>query len=149
MWELVSTVSFLSGFSDLIVLGVCCNSSIPSESFVMRSSLELIIIPLLRWQLLPSPSLAGSQTWCPVPPVVEGWHSGQPLIPHSMGKEQGWGHLRANPGFGVLWIIPPLLLVAYLPPISFIGRIFSCLSEVGLAWVQSGLDDRSSSAKRC
>ena len=34
---------------------------------------------------------------------------GQPLLPHSMGREQGWDHLRANPGFGVFWSIPPLL----------------------------------------
>ena len=63
MWELVSTVSVPSGFSDLIVLGVCCNASVPSRAFVLRSPLELIIMPLLGWQLLPSPSLAGSQTW--------------------------------------------------------------------------------------
>ena len=25
---------------------------------------------------------------------------GQPLLPHSMGREQGLDHLRANPGFG-------------------------------------------------
>ena len=33
------------------------------RAFVMRSPLELVIMPLLGWQLLPSPSLAGSQTW--------------------------------------------------------------------------------------
>ena len=61
-----------------------------------------------RRQFLPSPPLTGSHTWCPVPPwfrVVRG----QSLLPHSMGREQGWDHLRANPGFGVFWFIPPLL----------------------------------------
>ena len=63
MWELMSTVSVPSGFSILIVvLGVCCNSSVPSRAFAMSSPLELIIMPLLRWQLLSSPSLAGIQT---------------------------------------------------------------------------------------
>ena len=52
-----------------------------------------------RGQLLPTPSLTGSHTWCPVPPwfrVVRG----QPLLPHSMGREQRWGRLRATPGLG-------------------------------------------------
>ena len=85
--------------------------------------------------------LSAARPGCPVPPVVEGWHSGQPLLPHSMGREQGWGYHRANPRFGVFWFIPPLMVVAYLPPTSFIGRIFSGLSGVGLAWVQCGVDD--------
>ena len=34
---------------------------------------------------------------------------GQPLLPHSMDRAQGWGHLRATPEFGVFWFIPPLL----------------------------------------
>ena len=105
---LLVTMSVHSGFSDLILLGVCCQSSVLSIAFVLRSPLELIKMPLLGWQLLPSPSLAGSQTWCPVPPwfrVVRG----QSLLPHSMGREQGWVHLRANPGFGVFWFITPLL----------------------------------------
>ena len=80
MWRLVSTVSVPSGFSDLILLGVCCKSSVLSRAFVLRSPLELIIMSLIGWQLLPSPSLTGSHTWCPVPPwfrVVRG----QPLLP--------------------------------------------------------------------
>ena len=65
---LVVTVSVPSGFSDLILLGVCCQSSVLSRAFVLRSPLELIIMSLLEWQLLPPPSLTGSHTWCPVPP---------------------------------------------------------------------------------
>ena len=110
MWRLVVTVSVPSGFSDLILLGVCCDASVSSRVFVMRSPLELIIMPLLGWQLLPSPSLTGSHTW--VSSTTRGRRltfGEQPLLPHSMGREQGWGHLRANLGFGVFWFIPPLL----------------------------------------
>ena len=97
-------------FLRLMLLGVCWNASVPSRAFVLRSSLELIIMPLLGWQHLPSPSLAGSQTW--VSSTTRGRRltfGGEPLLPHSMGREQGWGHLRATPWFGVFWFIPPLL----------------------------------------
>ena len=83
-----------------------------------------------RW-LLSSPSLAGSHTWCPIPPwfrVIRGW----PLYPIQWVESQGWDHLRANLGFGEFWFILPLLVVAYLSPTSFIGMIFSGLSGVGL-----------------
>ena len=108
MWYLVVTVSVPSGFSAW-----CCSesvgcSSVLSRAFVLRSPLELIIMPLLGWQHFPSPSLAGSQTW--VSSTTRGRRfafGGQPLLPHSMGREQGWGHLRATPGFGVFWFIPP------------------------------------------
>ena len=66
-------------------------------------------MPLLGWQHLPSPSLAGSQTL--VSSTTRGRRltfGGQPLLPHSMGKEQGWGYLRVTPGFGVFWFIPLL-----------------------------------------
>ena len=53
-------------------------------------------------------------------------------------EPQGWGHLRANPGFGEFWFIPSLMMVAYLPPTSFIGRNFFGLFGVGLIWVQLG-----------
>ena len=94
-----------------------------------------------RGHLLLSPSLVGSQSWMTVPSVVEGCIRGQPLLPHSICREQAWGHLRANLGFGVFWFIPPLLVSTYLTSTSFIGRIFSGLSGVGLAWVQCGVDD--------
>ena len=77
-----------------------------------------------RRQHFPSPSLAGSQTW--VSSTTRGRRltfGGQPLLPHSMGREQGWGHMRANPGFGVFWFIPPLLSKPIFgqPPL---GKIF-------------------------
>ena len=60
--------------------------------------------------LLPSPSLAGSQTWVSSTISVRSLTFGrQPLLPHSMGREQGWGHLRATLRFGVYWFIPLLL----------------------------------------
>ena len=67
-------------------------------------------MPLLGWQHIPSPSLAGSQTWASS--TTRGRRltfGGQPLLPHSMGRKQGEGHLRANLGFGVFWFIPPFL----------------------------------------
>ena len=63
-----------------------------------------------RGQLLSTPSLAGSQTW--VSSTTRGRRltfGVQPLPPHSMGREQGWVHLRANLGFGVFWFISLLL----------------------------------------
>ena len=63
MWWLVVTVSVPSGFSDLMLLRVCCDASVPSRAFVMRSLLELIITPSARRRHFPSPSLADNQTW--------------------------------------------------------------------------------------
>ena len=112
------------------VLGVFCLSSVLSSGVNHNAT--------ARGWLLSSPSLAGSQTW--VYSTTRGRKlsfGGQPLLPHSMGREQGWDHLRANLGFGVFWFIPSLLVIAYLPPTSFIGRIFSDLSGVDLVWVQT------------
>ena len=97
-------------FLCLMLLGVSWNAFVPSRAFILRSPLELIIMPLLGWQHLSSPSLAGSQTW--VSSTTRGRRlafGGQPLLLHSMGREQGWDHLRATQGFGVFWFIPPLL----------------------------------------
>ena len=101
MWWLMVTVSVPSGFSDLMLLGVCCDTSVPSRAFVLRSPMELIIMPLLGWQLLPSPSLVGSQTW--VSSTTCGRRltfGGQPLLPHSMGREQGWAIWELIRGLG-------------------------------------------------
>ena len=75
MWRLVSTVSVPSGFSDLILLGVCCQSSvlfranchalfsgIKHNAFRRGDSSHLRPLPVAR-------------SGCLVPPVVEGWHS--------------------------------------------------------------------------
>ena len=75
-----------------------------------------------RRQHFPSLSLAGSQTW--VSSTTRGRRlafGGQPLLPHSMSREQGWGHLRATPEFGVFWFIPPLLSkpIFWQPPLKW------------------------------
>ena len=72
MWELVSIVSVPSGFSDLIVLGVYCSSSVSSRAFVMRSPLELVIMPPLRDDFSHLRPLPAARLGCPVPLVVEG-----------------------------------------------------------------------------
>ena len=120
MWKLVVTVSVLSSISTLIVLGVCYNATVPSRPFVMSSHLELIIMPLQGEWLLSSPSLAGNYTWVSSTTLDQRLtFGGQPLLLHSMGREQGWDHLRANPGFGVFWFIPPLLSkpIFHQPPL--------------------------------
>ena len=141
MWRLVVTVSVSSGFSSLMrsesVIFLC-----PLQSLFHVLSSGVNHNATARRRHFPSPSLAGNQTW--VSSTTRGLRlafGGQPLLPHPMSREQGWGHLRANPVFGVLWFIPPLLVVAYLPPASFIRRIFSGLFVVVLAWVQCGVDD--------
>ena len=60
----------------------------------------------------------------------------QPLLLHSMGRKQGWGHLRANLGLGIL-VHPSPPELAYLQSISFIRRIFPSLKHgVGMTLVQ-------------
>ena len=107
----------------------CSESTVPSRVFVLLSPLELIIIlgaaPLI-FVPCQQPGLGVQyQPWS----IVD--IRGTASLPHSMSIEQRWGHLRANLGFGVFWFISPLLVVAYLPPTSFILRIFSGLSVVG------------------
>ena len=65
-------------FLRMMLLGVCCDTSVPSRAFVMRS-LELIIMPLLGSSTSHLRSLPAARPGCPVPPVVEGWHSGDSL----------------------------------------------------------------------
>ena len=110
MWGLVLTVSVPSSFSVLMLLGVCCDCLCPSRGFVLRSPLELIIMPTARMAALPT------SVSCRQPDLSVQYHPwskvdirGQPHLSHSMGREQGWGHLRATTGFGVFWFIPPLL----------------------------------------
>ena len=54
-------------------------SSVPSRAFVMRSPLELIIMPLLGNGFSYLHSLPAARPGYPVPPVVKGWHSGDSL----------------------------------------------------------------------
>ena len=48
----------------------------------------------------------------------------QPQLPHSMGREQGWGHLRATPWFCGILVHPSPPVQVYLWTTSFMGRIF-------------------------
>ena len=86
-----------------------------------------------RGWLLSSPFFDGSQKCASSTTRDQRWHSETVSTSHSMGREQGWGHLKANLGYSG----SSLLEVAYLPLTSFIGRIFSGRSRVGLAWVQT------------
>ena len=101
---------FLLVSPALMVPGVCCSPSVPSRVFVLHSLLELSIMPSTEEWLFSSPTLAGIQTWASSTTCGRRLtFEGQPLLPHSLGREKGWGHLRGNPGFGVFWFIPPLL----------------------------------------
>ena len=106
----------------------------------MHSPLGLSIITFRKGSFFTHQSFDGSQIW--VSSSTRGrrfdLEDGLLTSPHSMcNATKGWGHLRVNPGFGVFWFIPLLLDVAYLQPTSFIGRIFSCLSKVGMALFQT------------
>ena len=99
-----------SGFSSPYVPGVCCSTFYTFFSLCLALSSRIKHNAFSREQLLPYPSLAGNHTW--VSRTTRGRRlifGGQPLLLHSMGRDQGWGHLRANLGFGVFWFILPLL----------------------------------------
>ena len=122
---LVMTVVCTLWFLRLMLLGVCCDASVLSRAFVLRSPLELIIMPLQGWQHIPSPSLAGSQTW--VSSTTRGRRfafEGQPQLPHSMGREQGMGPPESYSGIWGILVHPSPPVQAYLWTTSFIGRIF-------------------------
>ena len=107
MWKLVVTVPVPSGFSDLMVLGVCNEFLCPLQSLCHALSSGVNNNTTARMAASPSPSLAGSQTRVSI--TTRGRRltfERQPLLPHSMGREQGWGHLGANLGFGIFWFIP-------------------------------------------
>ena len=98
-----------SGFSNPFMSRVCCCASVPSRVFVMCSPLELSIKPSAEDWLLPFRPLPAARSAVQYHPWSKVDIRGQPLQLHSMGREQGWDHLRANPWFGVFWFIPTLL----------------------------------------
>ena len=129
LYPLVSSTNYARSLLSFSVL---------SRAFVMNSLLELIISPLLGDDFSHLCPLPAAKPECPVQPAVEGWHSEDSHhYPIQWVGPQGWGYLRASPGFREFWFILLLLVVAYLPPTSFIGKIFSGLSGVGLVWVQT------------
>ena len=72
MWGLVVTVVCTLWFLRLMLLGVCWKSSVPSRAFVLRSPLELIIMPRARMAAHPiSVPCRQPDLGCPVPPVIE------------------------------------------------------------------------------
>ena len=137
-------------FLRLMLLGVCCDASVPSRAFVLRSPLELIIMPLQGWQHIPSPSLAGSQTW--VSSTTRGRRlafGGQPHLPHSMGREQGWGHLRANLGFGVFGSSLPSCPSLSLDNLLYREDFPWSAHRVGVTWVQAEFTGQVLTSWRC
>ena len=110
MWWLVVTVVCTLWFLRLILLGVCWKFLCPLQSLCPALSSGVNHNATAR--------MAALHIYfpCRQPDLGVQYHPwskvdirGQPHLPHSMGSEQGWGHLRANPGFGVFWFIPPLL----------------------------------------
>ena len=63
-------------------------------------STEVNLRTIWRRQLLRSPFIAGSPTWCPVQQWSMGCHSGQWPYPIQRGRPKDEGHQRANPGLG-------------------------------------------------
>ena len=101
------TVSSL-WFLQLYVPGVGCSASVPSRVFVMRSPLRLRVMPSAEGSFSHLRSLPTARPECPVPPVVESWHSEDSLYyPIQWVENKGWDNLRANLGFRVFWFIPP------------------------------------------
>ena len=112
---------------------------VPHRAVVMRSPLILNIIAFRSDSFSHLRLLPAARPGCLVPTVVEGWHSGDSLhYPIQWVRLQGLDHLRVNPGFSVFWFIAPLLVVAYLQSTSFIWRISSGLSRVGVSLFQIG-----------
>ena len=115
------------------------SQSVPSPSqslcHALSSGIKHNVFCRSDFSHLRSLSVAGPG--CPVSLVVEGSIRGLSPYPIQWVEPQGWGHLRANLGFGVFWFIPPIPVVVYLPPTSFIGRIFFGLSGVGVVLFQA------------
>ena len=139
MWELVVTVVCTLWFLRLMLLGVCCNASVPSRAFVLRSPLELIIMSLPGWQHFPSPSLAGSQTW--VSSTTRGRRlafGGQPPLPHSMGREQGWATWELLRGLGYSGSSLPSCPSLSLDNLLYREDFPWSTHRVDVTWVQAG-----------
>ena len=97
------------------------------DAFVLRSPLELVIMPLLGGKASPNsvpfrhPDLdVQYHPWSKVR------IRGQPLLLHSMGRAKDWATWELIRGLGIL-VHPSPPVQAYLWTTSFIGRIFSGL----------------------
>ena len=127
-----------SDFSSPYVSGVCCSASVPSRVSVLRSPLELSKMPSAENSFSHLRPLPTARPGCRLSLVVEGLHSGKSLyypIQWVESKDGATWELIRGLGYSGSSL---LLVVAYLPPTSFIERIFSGLSGVDLTWVQMG-----------
>ena len=132
-WVVIWVLQVPSDFSGLIVLEVCCVLLSSQCLFVFSSGVNHNRQGGSFSRLRPLPA---ARPGCPVPPVVEGWHLEITSLPHSMGREQGWVYLRATPGFGVFWFIPPWLGLSSANLLYWEG--FSGQLEIGMALLQTG-----------
>ena len=106
------------------VSGVCCLAFVPSRVFVLRSPLELSIMPSAEDSFSHLRHLPVARSGCPVPPVAEGWHSRDSLyypIQWVESKDEATWELVW--GLGYLGSSLPSC-PSYLWTTSFIGRIF-------------------------
>ena len=136
MWWALQLVPF--GFSSPMMPGVCCSVSIPSWVSVMRSPQELSIMPSAEADFSHLHALPTARPGYPVPPVVEGWHKGNSLnylIQWVMSKDGVTWDLIWGLGYSGS-SLPSLLSLSSTN--LLLGRIFSGLSGVGLAWVRTG-----------
>ena len=75
-----------------------------------------------RGQLLSSPSLAGSHTWCPVPPWFRVVRETDSTTPFN-GKRARMGPSESQSGVWGILVHPSPPVQAYLQTTSFLGRI--------------------------
>ena len=125
--------------------------SVTSRVSVMRSTLELSIMSLLCWQHFPSPSLAGSQTW--VSSTTRGRRltfGGQPLLPHSMGRESKdgatWELFR---GLGYSGSSFPSCPSLSLDNLLYREDFPWSAHRVGVTWVHAGFTGQVLTSRRC
>ena len=92
-----------------------------------------------KGQYFPSPSLESSQTWCPVPLVVEGWHSGDilyyPIQWVESKDEATWELLR---GLGYSGSSLPSCPSLSLDNLLYREDFPWSAHRVGVIWVQAG-----------
>ena len=124
MWWLVVTVSVPSGFSDLIVARslLWCLCLLQSLCHALSSGVNHNASA--RRQHFSSPSLAGSQTWCPVPPWSMDCHSRGSSLTLFKGFSPRMGPPESYSGVWGILVHPSPPVQAYLWTTSFLGRIF-------------------------
>ena len=128
LWYLQSLCAWSLLFCFYPFLGLCLvlSSRIKHNAFI-------------RGWLLPSPSLAGSQTWASSTTRGQRLTFGDSLYyPHSMGREQGWDHLRTTQRFGVFWFISPSCPSQSLDNLLYREDFSRSTHEVGMTWVHTG-----------